>query len=411
MITNKLHIGYISYELPPDISQGGIGTYTLQAAILMKSRGHWVEIFSGTPKQERTETYMDITVHRIKCMDSYTFGKNVLNKFAEINSIRRFDILESPEINGNGYEILSQYPQIPHIVKLHTPAVFIVRLLNTYQPLSKKLRFVLGSFLRGKIDLGYWSKHDKNQHSDIDYLTAVKSSIITVPSLAMKRWAHQFWRLPEHRIKVVPNPYIPDQVLLNLEIRKQGFTVTFLGRLNVLKGLVNLTKAIQMVLQKHDANFIIIGKDGPSHINGLTMKSYMKKKLTNQLSKIKFIDGIELDELPLYFGQSDIVVIPSLWENFPMVCLEAMLAGRSIVAGNIGGMPEMLDNGNCGKLVNPHQPSAIARAICEFLENPEESFKMARAARERVNQIYNPAIIGEKMESIYLSITNKSETL
>ncbi|MFN8207204.1 MAG: glycosyltransferase family 4 protein [Bacteroidales bacterium] len=407
----KLHIAYISYELPPDTSQGGIGTYTLQAALLMAGRGHSAEVFAASNYRNGQENVQNIIVHRIKCNSQHEFRNEVLPCFSKRHNEQPFDLIESAEINGNGYNILNQFPDIPHVVKLHTPSVFIVKLLNTYQPLKIRLRYIAGALLQGKIDLGYWSRHDKNQFADIDFLTVARASIITSPSEAMKSWANKFWRIPEDQIKVIANPYVPDPRLINLDIRSNTGVITFLGRLNVLKGLVNLTDTIEQVLRRRNVRFRIIGKDGPSHINGLSMRNYMHDKLSKYLNKIEFIDGIELHQIPIYLGNSDIVVIPSLWENFPMVCLEAMLAGRGIVAGNIGGMPEMLENGACGILVDPYKPSAITNAICSLLDNPEERFLIGQNARNRVLNYYNTEKLANEMENIYLSAILKHEKI
>jgi glycosyltransferase involved in cell wall biosynthesis len=397
-----MRIAYISYEYPPDIGQGGIATYTLQVASMMQQLGHDVEIFCGSFERNETEIYKSVVTHRIKISDVHQFRHKVVDKFSERQKEHPFDIFESPEINGNGYEIKKAFPLLPLTVKLHTPVVLQLKILNSYRPFFQKLRFVAGALARGRIDLGFWSKHDKNQQNDIDYRITELADSVSAPSVDMKNWAVSFWRMDENKIKVIPYPYLSDQRLLDIPIETNNMVVTFHGKLNVHKGLVAFCDVVPIVLKRFPkVKFRLAGMDDRSHVNGLSMKEYIEFKLKKYINNIEFTGPISLDDIPQFLATSDICIFPSIWDNFPLVCLEAMSAGRAIVASNKGGMRDMLEPTKCGLLHDPFDVRGFAESIIHLLENPQIRYQFGKSARDRLLNEYHSERIGDLIVKFY----------
>lgn len=404
-----MHIAYITHEYPPDTGKGGIATYTAQMAKIMQDRGHQVEVFTASFERTISESYKGILTHRVQVASMEAFPEMIITMFANRHRKVPFDLMESPEIGGEAAPIKSMFPELPLVVRLHTPAVLVTRLLNTYQPLVKKIRFVAGSFLRGKPNLGYWSRHDHNQYEDPDYLITEKADVITAPSAAMKQWVVKFWNISADRIQVIPNPYAPSPALLAVEHHTEQKRITFLGRLNVLKGLVALTKAVPQVLKKHpDWQFRFIGNNQASHLPGVSMKEWMREELLDYQPNIEFVDWIDYHEIPVQLAISDIVVIPSLFESFSYVCAEAMSAGCAVVGSDRSAMRELLDDNQYGLLVNPKSSKAIANAIIQLIEKPELRRDLGTKARARVLEAYNAAKIGALTESHYRKMISKA---
>jgi glycogen(starch) synthase len=389
-----LKIAFISYEYPPDTGFGGIGTYTWQIAKAMALQNCEVEVFTASHTRALTERIDQVTIHRIKITNQNEFNHAIVAAFENKHLNNKFDIIECAENGANAINIIKKYPNITLVVRLHTPGVLVTRMQNTYVPLIVKLRFVLGSLLRCKMDLGFWSKHDKNQGQDVEYLITKQAKLITAPSESLKKWAFGFWGIDPHKIAMIPNPYLPSEAFLNIPIENTNKTITFYGRLNVLKGCVPLTHAIKKVLKKHpDWRFKIVGKNENSHIANVDMKSWMQSELKNYKSKIEFIEWLDYKEIPTLLRESAICVFPSLFESFSYTCCESMSAGRAVVGSKNGGMNELLAS-NCGLLVNPKHPRAIADAICKFIENPELRTTCGAQAREKVINEYNLEKIG-----------------
>jgi glycosyltransferase involved in cell wall biosynthesis len=105
--------------------------------------------------------------------------------------------------------------------------------------------------------------------------------------------------------------------------------------------------------------------------------------------------------MPEQYAAVDICVFPSVWENFPNVCLEAMSAGRAIVASSAGGMAEMLEGGVHGILIPPCNPKVIAEGVIRLLRSRELRQALGASARQRVLSAYSLEKIGPQLEQSY----------
>jgi len=92
------------------------------------------------------------------------------------------------------------------------------------------------------------------------------------------------------------------------------------------------------------------------------------------------------DALPEFYAAADIVAIPSLKEATSIAGLEAMASACAVVATNVGGLPEIIEDGVSGLLVPPRDPEALAQAIARLSETPELRKQLGLAARARVEQ-------------------------
>jgi glycosyltransferase involved in cell wall biosynthesis len=97
------------------------------------------------------------------------------------------------------------------------------------------------------------------------------------------------------------------------------------------------------------------------------------------------VSGISDDELARRYGESEVAVVPSLYEGFSLPAIEAMACGVAVVATTGGALPEVVGNdGETGLLVTPNDPSALAGAIGRLLDDPELRSRLGAAGRERV---------------------------
>ncbi|MBU3677770.1 MAG: glycosyltransferase family 4 protein, partial [Chitinophagaceae bacterium] len=178
------------------------------------------------------------------------------------------------------------------------------------------------------------------------------------------------------------------------------------------KGVDLWVKAIPGILKEFpQARFRFVGKS-LNYSPGLSYVAWIKQYLNAYLDRIDFVDHVPLHEMPFQYEQVDICVFPSRWENFPNVCLEAMSAGKAIIASEHGGMKEMIPDNRYGITLDPFNTKALIGAACSLLNNIDARIAMGLAARERVQMEYNQVRVGLEMETIYIdAIAHKQQEI
>lgn len=167
-----------------------------------------------------------------------------------------------------------------------------------------------------------------------------------------------------------------------------------IARFDKPKGHSYLLDAIVGILEQFpDAKVLLVG-DGPR-------RSQMEEKAEAlALSNSIVFTGIRHD-IPRILALLDLFVLPSLWEGLPMVALEAMAAGRPVVATHVGGVPEVVLDGVTGLLVPPRDPVALTEAIVRLLHAPGLRRQMGQAGRERVAQHFSMEQMVERTQNLY----------
>jgi glycosyltransferase involved in cell wall biosynthesis len=399
-----MKIAFISYEYPPDTAFGGIATYVFQAATMLHRRGHHVEVFAGSPDRSGTVNEDGILVHRIQQTTTTArqdFSDQIAHCFSDRHATVQFDVVEGPENGAHARGAVAQVPDIPLVVKLHTPS-FMVYEMNYIEPSHYlKLRRFLGAIRRGQRPQPFerW-QYDVN--SDFERLHTLQADEVTTPSSELGKHLTKMWGLDPTRVFHVPYPYIPSLELLNIPIYSQTQTITFMGRLEARKGVLDLARAIPIIRRAFPhARFRFVGQPCPTADPAMNMQQMIQRVIGRHQSAVEFTGAVPLSRIPDYLVQTDICVFPSLWENFPNVCLEAMAAARGIVGSQAGGMLDMLDHGRAGRLVAPRSPEQIAAAVLELLENPALRMQLGEIARDRIITEYNLNRIGYLQEESY----------
>ena len=116
---------------------------------------------------------------------------------------------------------------------------------------------------------------------------------------------------------------------------------------------------------------------------------------------VEFLGSISRNRLPEYYSQADIFVLPSVYEPFGIVILEAMAARLPVVASNVGGIPEIVKNNKTGLLMPSKEPKALASAIEALVDDAHLRKIMGAAGRRRVERYFTWERIAKKTLEIY----------
>jgi spore coat protein SA len=175
---------------------------------------------------------------------------------------------------------------------------------------------------------------------------------------------------------------------------REAKTILFVGRFDPQKGVFELLKAYEKVLDKHpDAKLVVGGATGfAAHAETQYVREV--RELARSIEKhkngqIHFAGYLHHDrDLPLQFQKATVFVTPSIFqEPFGMVNAEAMACATPVIGANRGGIPEVI--GDAGRLVDPENVQDFADTISELLANPEYCRKLGQAGYERCRKMFD----------------------
>ena len=215
--------------------------------------------------------------------------------------------------------------------------------------------------------------------------------------------------VPEIRSKAAVYPYmfVPSQTLLEHPIPGNHQSVLYVGRLEPRKGVLDLAAAAALVQKKNPGlRFRFVGRDMPS---GRAMDSCAEqiRKITREDAGVEILPPQTAERVQQLYGDSDICCFPSHWESFGLVLLEAMAAGRAVIASQGTGMAEIIDDRKTGLLVEPHSPKKLAEAIRLLAGDRGLRLRLGEAARASVLEKYSETAVLGRQEDHYQEIIKK----
>ncbi len=170
-------------------------------------------------------------------------------------------------------------------------------------------------------------------------------------------------------------PMARDEARERLGMAYRGKVILFIGNLVKVKGIQFLLEAAK-ILDHRDWKLVIVGEGG------------LEKSIRKMIGRLGLAERVEMagpsahDKIPLWINASDLLCLPSLSEGVPNVVLEAMACGVPVVATDVGGTPEIVEDGRTGFLVGPGDAGALAGKIDRaFRADWDRGYIRGRAAR------------------------------
>ena len=199
-----------------------------------------------------------------------------------------------------------------------------------------------------------------------------------------------------------------------LGICDRRYVVLFVGRIEPLKGIDTLLRAMTLLVEdfpnwREEICVPIIGGDASESEETLNAEMERLKALRQELGigdLVTFLGARDQDTLPQYYSAADVVVMPSHYESFGMVALEAMACGTPVIASKVGGLSFLIKNGVTGFHVPERDPEALADCIRKVLRDPYLRQRLGEAARHWV-QHYAWPVIADQIIALYHQVCAK----
>jgi glycosyltransferase involved in cell wall biosynthesis len=188
------------------------------------------------------------------------------------------------------------------------------------------------------------------------------------------------WGLDPARVSVLPNPaphvpQLPPREELRAELGLDGDVLVFAGRLGPQK---SLGTALEALVGLPDVALVVAG-DGPERA-----ELERRSAALGLGGRVRFLGSVPRERVLRLFRAADVSVLPSAWENFPHTVVEALAVGCPVIATSVGGVPEVIRDGENGLLVPPRDPGALAAAIARFFGDADLRARLAAAAAPSV---------------------------
>ncbi len=222
----------------------------------------------------------------------------------------------------------------------------------------------------------------------------------------------KYYNVKEEKIHVIHNgvdinkflpPTNKKEVKQELGFKTTDVNILSVGRLYARKGLFTLIESMSLVSKKFsNAKLIIAGKGQSNEMKKLV--NYAKKLGVRE--KIIFTGYFPDTKLPKLYQAADIFAFSTFYENLPFAVLEALSSQLPVVTTKVGGIPEMIDDGRNGFLVQPANSKDLADKILFFIENPNEASEMAYLARRTIEDKFDWRLIVKKVLKVYNEALN-----
>jgi glycosyltransferase involved in cell wall biosynthesis len=229
---------------------------------------------------------------------------------------------------------------------------------------------------------------------------------ITTVSQALRDYIHEAYNIPIERIHCIPNGIDPPESSDSSITRDSiGFErdiplIGTVARLHEQKGLDLLIEATRIILDKGIRIGVLIVGDGP-----LREELILHAKRRSLSKNIRFM-GFQRN-VHDYLSLLDLFVLPSRWEGFGISIVEAMAMGLPVVATRVGGIPEIVDDGRTGFLIEKDDVHALADKILYLLKNPPVRKEMGEKGKERYESLFMATTMSRQYQEIYNSVLTK----
>jgi len=222
-----------------------------------------------------------------------------------------------------------------------------------------------------------------------------RANRVTVATLAELTQLRFLYKGDPNKMVIIPPgvdvshfyPIPSDEAKMYVGLKPENRMVLFVGRIEPLKGVDTLIEAMSCLQLKEarPVHVAIIGGDPGASPEDMTIEMARLQKLCDDLGvdqSVVFLGKRDQDKLPYYYSAAEVVVMPSHYESFGMVALEAMACGTPVIASEVGGLAYLVRDGETGFTIPAEEPETLCEKISWLLNDRELHATMSKRAIE-----------------------------
>jgi glycosyltransferase involved in cell wall biosynthesis len=206
------------------------------------------------------------------------------------------------------------------------------------------------------------------------------------------------------KIFIVGGRYVDTETFkIKTPLQMRGNAVGYIGAFKPVKGITNLIKALPLIIdQVPDAKFLLAGEGYLRQILETEIKALPAKVNEN----VKIEGWIDHNSLPTCLNRLKTLVLPSYSEGIPGIVQEAMACGTLVVATPVGGIPDIIHDGETGFIIEQNTPECIAQNVVRALNYPNAA-EMSKRARSLIEIEYSQPLVTQRYARMLASLTTK----
>jgi D-inositol-3-phosphate glycosyltransferase len=415
-----MNIAMLSYHTCPLATlggkhTGGMNVYVQELTRHLGSLGIHVDVFTRSQDEHVPHVLHDLgygnrVVHITAGPESPTlkndlplylpeFADGIL-KFSESKGIR-YDLIHSHYwMSGVAAEILKNRWDVPVIQMFHTLGVMKNRIARSESEKESPFRIETEKRIVAFANRIVIATPAEKEQLISNYEADEKKLVIIPPGVDTTR----FYPIPEDEARAV------------IGVPSGNCMILFVGRIEPLKGIETLLRAIALMLQTEEiaeCNYYlaIIGGEPDGNADDMNSEMTRLQKLSRELGihdTVIFLGKQSQETLPYYYSAAQVVVVPSLYESFGMVALEAMACGVPVIASQVGGLPYLVQDGKTGYVIPDGNPEILKQRLMQLIEAPALRDEMCGQAVEYARS-YDWSLIAKKVADLYVTVLANSK--
>jgi glycosyltransferase involved in cell wall biosynthesis len=333
--------------------------------------------FTDGPMIERLKA-LQVPVHIIPTLKPFDFTK--WNKVKKLLQQEKIELVHAHGTRANSNVLWAAR-------SLGIPVIYTVHGWSFHpdqKPLVRNIRIMGEKYLTSKTNLNI-SVSASNQQSGKNYISSFQSMVIN-NGIDLRKF----------------NPANPSKdTRKELGIPAEKILVLFIARFTSHKQPLSLIEAFAEALKQNKNLHLLMVGDGDQ-----------KEQARQMIAQLKIQENVSLEafrqDVPDVLAAADIFVLPSLWEGLPIGLLEALSMGKAVIASNVDGTSEIIENGFNGMLVNTDQLiSNLTQSLLQLSMDKNLRDNLSKNAIATITEKYNAANMTREIERVYLRVVEE----
>ena len=375
---------------------GGMNVYVLQLARELGMRGHLVDVYTRyhDPNEPQViDLGVNARVIHLKAGPRFEAKASLhryipeflgnLYRFQQAEGIS-YDLIHSHYwLSGSAGVKLSKKWGVPHVTTFHTLA-------------------------RKKVQARAGEKESKLRMATEPRVMRSADAMV-VSTNQEKEDLYRLYQTPPHKVFVVPagvdvslfRPFDMARARQSLGLTEKRIVLS-VSRLEPLKGLDTLIRAVARLEDTTDTRLVIVG-GAPGYDRELVRLRSVAAQM-GLGDKVTFTGAVRQTALPDYYNAADVFVLPSYYESFGLVVLEAMACGTPVITSRVGGPSSFVNEGETGYLIPWHDPDLYAQRLDLLLADSALRASIGKAAVAKARSM-GWSVVASRMSDLYISLT------